>query len=350
MQLVGHFNVGDTCLFCVKIDGPVTIVGTGDPTVASPRPSQVTIIEGGTLGLATSPFTVNLPANAPAGAVDVSRLWFDKGTLSQILVNSTNTDTSVRFSYLRLTRVTPLAGVASAGILAFPKLGVGPSLRGQIQMDHNFVQPAQALDPTLADINPVAVAFDDFSTIAIVDNTFISSGEAEIEYSGNPDATILYARNNIVSNTVESSLTRLLYQGGAPGYPAAIKVAGVVARQVQVLDNHAVVSGSGSSACMLVTSAQTPEGNLTRTLIRATPAIWPASGLASPAGSRFRGAPSRTRPSSTTRCEEPHSGASPSWTSTPKPDPAYLRLHGRGPRQRLPQQRHVSADHVESGP
>lgn len=287
VQLVGHFNVGDTCNFCVKIEGPVTIVGTGDPTVAAPRPSEVTIIEGGTLGLATSIFTVLLPQNARPGAVNVSRLWFDKGHADQITVRSTNTNTTLRFSYLRATNVTPIAHRLDAIILA-SSVGRGVSVRGQIQIDHNYFDIPHPPVLRFVDENPVAIAFDDFSKITIVDNTFISRGEAEIEFSRNPDATVLYARNYLVMNAPPSPVARFL-AGGLPGYPAAIKIAASPARQIQVLDNYVLAYGSNLGVCMLVTSPQTPEGNLTQTLIKGNTCDLVGSGMAIAGGFPFPG-------------------------------------------------------------
>ena len=243
MRLVGHFNVGDTCRRCVKIDGPVTIVGTGDPTVASPSPSRRSrSSKVGRSAWRSRPSMSSLPANAPACGgrqPAVVRQGLSEPDPRHIDEHRYHLEVQLRS---RRTQVTPLAG-ASVGILLFPDLRTEgqPARRGPDRSQ--LVEPSPTFDPTLADSQPVAIAFADFSKMTIVDNTFISSGEAEIEYSRTPMPRSV-PRNNIVSNTVESPSLVASTKRGAPGYPAAIKVAGVVAGQVQVLDNHAVVSGS----------------------------------------------------------------------------------------------------------
>ena len=74
-----------------------------------------------------------------------------------------------------------------------------------------------------------------------------------------------------------------------PGYPGAIKIAASPARQIQVLDNYVLAYGSDLGACMLVTSPQTPEGNLTRTLIKGNTCDLAGSGIALAGGFPFPG-------------------------------------------------------------
>jgi hypothetical protein len=272
VRLVGHFDVGNDCLACVRITKPVTIVGTGDPTVASPQPNLTTVIEGGSRGGAIAPFAVNLPDTAPAGTVSISRLWFDKATLIQMAYIRTNKNTTINFAYNRGTGLVAArfgTGIFRFFVGAINPGGNGPRDRGllktqgRITIDHNYSNSLPR-GFIFGDDNACGFARWEYDSVVLTNNSFASEGECEFEGGINPDATLVASGNRIEMNASLSPEGLLFLR---PGHPTALKFIGNEARSITVRDNHIHAYGYRSGACMAVTNVITPAGAATTTNI-----------------------------------------------------------------------------------
>jgi hypothetical protein len=269
VRLVGHFDVGDLCVACIRITKPVTIVGTGDPTVPNPNEATTTIIEGGRQGLAIVPFLVFKPGD---GEVNVSRLWFRNMTEGQLWLQGTSEGSKVRFSYNRFTELRP----AFTPSLSFPMAGgwsiekkddddgedpdVEPgdlddvSPEGEWQIDHNYADVIR--HPFFGDQDCIATAHWSFSKVTITDNTLKCDQDVvELEGGINPDAEILIARNDIVQSAAPSP-EGILYPPG--GHPEAIKVITNLASSVRVIGNEidSIGTHTDTAVCILFASPQ----------------------------------------------------------------------------------------------
>lgn len=280
VQLVGTFNVGDRCVFCVRINNPVNIVGTGDPTVARPNPAQTTIIKGGLRGGAFGPFAYRVPDSAGPGPVAISRLWFDGATGLGIVTVATNPGTELRISYDRSTGLQTLPGPWNVDGFIGAWDARASTLNGDIQIDHNYID-TRPKPFWFGDDNPIGFARQNFSHASVTDNTLISRGETEFEGGTNPDAVIVVARNQITMNASPSP-DGLLY--AAPGHPAAIKVHGNLAQRIIVAGNYVRTYGSSKGVCLEVTVPQTPAGEKARTLIQGNTCAMTGTGIGLAAG------------------------------------------------------------------
>jgi hypothetical protein len=264
VQLIGHFNMGDTCIACVRISNPVTIVGTGDPTVANPDEASTTIIEGGPNGLASVPFLVFEPG---AGEVNISRLWFRNMLEGQLWLEGTSADTKVRFSYNRFTELrpsfTPSLSFPMAGGWSIEKMNTEQNERGSIadvspggewQVDHNYADVIR--HPFFGDQDCVAMAHWSFSKVTITDNTLKCDQDViEVEGGLNPNAQVLVARNQLEMSAAPSP-EGIAYPPG--GHPEGIKIMANLAASVQVVDNQVLANGTDSDkgVCILFASPQ----------------------------------------------------------------------------------------------
>jgi hypothetical protein len=258
VQLVGHFNVGDSCRICIKIRHPVTIVGTGDPSVAHPNPFAVTIIKGGARGGARVPFFIWKPG---AGTVSISKLWFDNASLGEVWFLGTTSKSRVVLTNNRFTNVRPVTKPIE---LTFPVAGgwkvtggniirneVGELAKvppaGQLIIDHNYFNSNPR--PFFGDDDCIALAHWALS-LAIVTNNTLSCRSDVIELEGgiNPSAQILVADNDITSDAAPSP-EGILYPPG--GHPEAIKIMSNLARRIDVLRNQVLQFGNNKGVCIL---------------------------------------------------------------------------------------------------
>lgn len=273
VQLVGHFDVGDRCIACVQIRRPVTIVGTGDPSVPSPNPANVTIIEGGKRGGARAPFAVNMDRGAPAGSVVVSRLWFQKATLVQLVAMRTNADTKMTWSSNRFTGLNPttkiggfrfaMAAANPLGTISLIDRGIIET-KGDITLDRNFVNNTDVPFP-LGDDNACGFARWEYDHVVMTNNTLIQRGECEFEGGFNPNATLVASGNVIFQNATRSPQGALF---NVPSHPTALKLNGNEAKSQLVENNFIRSTGSDQAICMMVTNVDTPAGARTATTIR----------------------------------------------------------------------------------
>jgi len=278
VQLVGTFEFG-ACALCVVVPGPVTISGTGDPSVTDPSASPTTVIRSS----GHAPFAI-LDTGSPLGHITIERIWFDgASTLAVLLLQVRGT-----FSMFdnRVSGVVPgkefrfaVAGGApgpvpteasQAAEAAFTRLGTldGPKLTGAVVFDGNYID--NNLPMTVGDDNAFAFAQCHLSRIQITNN-FIRAGEAvEIEGCRGPGAVYLIARNTIVQTDVVSNLAQ---ETKAPGFvrhgghPAAIKPIDAEATLIVIRDNWIDSRKAYRSAVCIMTgdgnddSATIVEGN-----------------------------------------------------------------------------------------
>jgi hypothetical protein len=258
VQLVGHFNVGDSCRICIKINHPVTIVGTGDPSVAHPNPFSVTIIEGGARGGATVPFWIFKPG---AGTVSISKLWFDHASLGEVWFDGTTAQSRIVLSNNRFTDVRPVTKPVE---FTFPIAGgwkvtgrniirneegelfpVPPA--GQLVVDHNYFNSNPR--PFFGDDDCIAMAHWAMSQVTITNNTLSCRSDViEIEGGVNESAQVLVADNDITEDSAPSP-EGILYPPG--GHPEAIKIMANLARRIYVLRNQVLQFGNNKGVCIL---------------------------------------------------------------------------------------------------
>ena len=270
VQLIGAFDFGD-CSLCVVIPGPVTISGTGDPSVSEISSSPTTVIT--TTG--SAPMAV-LDTGGPFGNITIERIWF-KGaqTLAVLMLQVRGT---FNFVHNRVSDVAPgnefrfaVAGAAygpvapadSAAITAaFTRLGTqdGPRLTGGVIFDSNYID--NNLPMQSGDDNGFAFAQCHLSRIQITNNV-IRAGEAvEIEGCRGPGAVYIVARNRIVQTDVRSNLAILTNTPGFVrhgGHPAAIKPLDSEAALVVVRDNQVDMRKAHRTAVCILTGNSNDE-------------------------------------------------------------------------------------------
>lgn len=307
VRLVGHFVVGADCFAarvitfedtkCPTIRRPVTVVGTGDPTVASPDPATTTIIDGGrdARGL----LVVQLDRDAPAGEVNISRLWFLRGHIVQLALIATNPDTTTHLSYSRFTGVDggPTDVCRFLGCFKFSWSALGqdalPNTQrgvfradGRLFVDHLFVN--STIDNTTKillpwqDDNPCGVARWNYSYIQVTDSTFISRGECEFEGGTNPDGVLVFARNHIDMNAAPSPEGQIGAGGffAVPVHPIALKLAGSIGKLLVLKDNYIKAYGNKAGVCIGASQEQSPAGERTKVIIEGNTCDMKGSGTA----------------------------------------------------------------------
>jgi hypothetical protein len=261
VQLVGHFNVGDSCRGCVKINHAVTIVGTGDPSVAHPPRGSTTIIEGGPHGGATVPFFIFKPG---AGTVSISKLWFDHASLGEVWFLGTIAQSRIVLSNNRFTDVRPVT--KPIGFM-FPVAGgwrvTGKNIirneegtlsktppSGQLVINHNYFDNVR--HPFFGDDDCIALAHWALSQVTITDNTIkCDSDVIEVEGGINTSARILVANNDVTMSSAPSP-EGILYPPG--GHPEAIKIMSNLAQSIHVLGNQVHAFGNNKGVCILFAS------------------------------------------------------------------------------------------------
>lgn len=283
VKLVGHFDVGNFCIGCVQIRRPVTVVGTGDPTVPQPRPNETTIIKGGSRGGARAPLIVNMDRNAPGGEVNISRIWFDKASAVQLGLVRTFKNTKVTLAYNRHTGLSPInvKGVFRFAIAAANPFGTVSEVdrgiietQGEITIDHTYVNNLDVRF-TIGDDNACGFARWEYDKVTLTNNTFITRGECEFEGGFNPNATLVASGNKII---MDGAPSRRPFD--VPNHPTALKLNGNEAKSVMVSDNHILAYGSPQGICMMVTNVITPAGAATETTIRNNTCDMQGSGAA----------------------------------------------------------------------
>lgn len=258
VQLVGHFNVGDSCRTCIKINHPVTIVGTGDPSVAHPNPFEVTIIKGGARGGARVPFFIFKPG---AGTVSISKLWFFNASMGEVWFLGTTSQSRVVLINNRFTNVRPVTKPIE---FTFPVAGgwkvtgrnalrneVGTLAKtppaGQLVVDHNYFNSNPRV--FFGDDDCVALAHWALSLVVITNNTIACRSDViEVEGGINPKARILVADNKVTMDSAPSP-EGILYPPG--GHPEAIKIMSNLARRILVLRNQVHAFGNSKGVCIL---------------------------------------------------------------------------------------------------
>jgi hypothetical protein len=234
VQLTGTFDFG-ACSLCVIIPGPLTISGTGDPSVSDPSSAPTTVIK--TTGAA--PLAI-LDNGSPFGDITVERIWFNgAATLAVMMLQVRGTfhflnnrvsgvvpGNEFRFAVAGAT-VGPVPTAASDAITAaFTRLGThdGPKLTGGVIFDSNYIDNNVPMES--GDDNGFAFAQCHLSRIQITNN-YIHAGEAvEIEGCRGPGAVYIVANNKIVQTPTRSNLAQLTNSPGYVvhgGHPAAIK-------------------------------------------------------------------------------------------------------------------------------
>ncbi|CAB4897544.1 unannotated protein [freshwater metagenome] len=249
VQLVGTFDFG-SCSLCVIIPGPITISGTGDPSVSDLAGAPTTVIK--TTG--SAPMAV-LDTGGPTGNITIERIWFNGAqTMAVMMLQVRGTFTmfhnrisgvlpgnEFRFAVAGAT-VGPVPTEQSASIdAAFTRLGTqdGPKLTGAVVFDGNYIDnnvPMQS-----GDDNGFAFAQCHLSRIQIINN-FIRAGEAvEIEGCRGPGAVYVIADNRIVQTPTVSNLAQLTDTPGFilhGGHPAAIKPIDAEAALIVIQNNQ----------------------------------------------------------------------------------------------------------------
>jgi len=249
VQLTGTFDFG-ACSLCVIVPGPMTISGTGDPSVTDPAGTPTTVIKAS----GAAPLAV-LDTGGPLGNITVERIWFSGAqTMAVLLLQVRGT-----FNFLdnRVSGVIPgnefrfaVAGAAygpvpeanSAAITAaFTRLGTsdGPKLTGGVILDGNVID--HDIPMATGDDNGFAFAQCHFSRMQITNNV-IRAGEAvEIEGCRGPGAVYLVANNRISQTSTQSNMAQLTDTPGEVrhgGHPAAIKPLDSEATLVVIRNNE----------------------------------------------------------------------------------------------------------------
>ncbi len=234
VQLIGTFDFG-ACSLCVIVPGPMTISGTGDPSVSDPSSAPTTVIKAS----GTAPIAV-LDTGGPLGNINIERIWFNGAqTLAVMLLQVRGTFT---FSRNKVSGVLPSSefrfAVAGASVgpvpdansaaitAAFTRWGTsdGPKLTGMVVFDSNIID--NDVPMPVGDDNGFAFAQCHLKSIQVTNNT-IRAGEAvEIEGCRGPGAVYVIANNTITQTGTASNLAQLTKSPGLVrhgGHPAAIK-------------------------------------------------------------------------------------------------------------------------------
>jgi hypothetical protein len=255
VRLIGQFHVG-FCVLCLKITGPVTLMGVGDPSGPSPDPRRVTVVRAtGGLGL----LTIDEPPDAPAGLVRVSNIWWRGSSVIGIAMENFYRGT-LQLDHNRVTDIRERLRFRFAIGGSTAILPTSQALEG------NFIATDNYLDTTT---NPFirgddnGIAFQDafFDNIEITRNTVITNGESlEIEGGAGSSYTI---SDNVISSTrrFDSVFANVVQTVGFPrlhgGHPAAIKLAGLDVDHLAVERNVLTVGGGSSTmVCIMAYAAQ----------------------------------------------------------------------------------------------
>ncbi|MGH8071257.1 MAG: hypothetical protein ACRERE_39715 [Candidatus Entotheonellia bacterium] len=256
IRLSGHFELGDDCDNCVLIDKAVTLEGTGDPTEPEPVESLTTIIEGG-----TGPFLVALNSDTVEAAlqglptlVRIANIWFRKTTLMAIAL--AKTQGSIQIERNRITDITPapLSDALPSDLFRFGLAAAVENpedLSGALSLTGNHIDLFHGPEFPFGDDNAFGIARCNFSALTVTENFLETRGEAELEGCANPDAEVIYARNEIIMHANDSPVGLLVPEGG---HPAAIKIHDNDASRVEVRDNDITTLGNVQGVCMLASS------------------------------------------------------------------------------------------------
>lgn len=270
VQLLGTFDFG-ACSLCVIVPGPMTISGTGDPSVTDPSSVPTTVVKSA----GSAPFAI-LDTGGPWGNITMERIWFNGAQTMAVMLLQVRG--SFNFLNNRVSGIIPgqqfrfaVAGAAygpvpeanSAAITAaFTRLGTsdGPKLTGGVVLDGNIID--HDIPMSSGDDNGFAFAQCHLSRIQITNN-FIRAGEAvEIEGCRGPGAVYLIANNRITQTATSSNMAQLTNTPGEVrhgGHPAAIKPLDSEATLVVIRNNTVDMSDAPPSAVCVMTGNSNEE-------------------------------------------------------------------------------------------
>lgn len=274
VSLIGVFDFG-SCTLCVVVPGPMTISGTGDPSVTDSAGAPTTVIKAS----GTAPLAI-LDTGGPLGNITVERIWFSGAqTLAVMLLQVRGTFT---FSHNKVSGVIPgnefrfaVAGAkvgavtqadSEAVTAALTRLGTtdGPKLTGAVVLDSNLID--HEIPMSVGDDNGFAFAQCHLKLIQVTNN-FIRAGEAvEIEGCREIDAVYVIANNRIVQTPTPSNMAQLTNSPGLVrhgGHPAAIKPLDSEAALVIVRDNS-IDMRQGPRTGVCVMTGNSNEASATR--------------------------------------------------------------------------------------
>ncbi len=270
VQLTGTFDFG-SCSLCVVVPGPMTISGTGDPSVTDLSSAPTTVIKA----TGAAPFAI-LDTGGPLGNITIERVWFNGAqTMAVLLLQVRGT-----FNFLnnRVSGVVPgrefrfaVAGASygpvpdadSAAITAaFTRLGTsdGPRLTGGIVLDGNVID--NDIPMTSGDDNGFAFAQCHFSRMQITNNVILAGEAVEIEGCRGPGAVYVIANNRITQTSTPSNLAQLTRTPGEVrhgGHPAALKPLDSEATLVVVRGNRIDMRNAPLSAVCIMTGNSNDE-------------------------------------------------------------------------------------------
>ena len=270
VRLKGTFDFG-SCSLCVIVPGPMTITGTGDPSVENPSVDKTTVIK--TTGAA--PMAI-LDTGPVTGKITIRRIWFDGAQTLAIMMLQVvgrldvlhNRITNVmpgkefRFAIAGASVGTSTPEAATATKNAIKSLGSsdGPQMTGIVNIDGNYINSSD-VPMQSGDDNALAFAGCHLKAIKITNNVMYAGEAVEIEGCRGKNATYVIARNTIVQTNVVSNLAQQTKTPGFKrhgGHPVAIKPIDVEAANIFILGNDIDSRQAPKSAVCIMTGDKNP--------------------------------------------------------------------------------------------
>ena len=270
VQLKGTFDFG-SCSVCVIVPGPMTITGTGDPTVENPSVANTTVIKA----TGAAPMAI-LDTGRATGKITIRRIWFDGAQTLAIMmlqvvgrldvldnrISHVLPGKEFRFAIAGASVGTATPEAASATKKAIASLGGsdGPQMTGVVNIDGNHIDSSD-VPMKSGDDNALAFAGCHLKGIKITHNV-IHAGEAvEIEGCRGTNAVYLISHNTIVQTSVMSNLAQQTNTPGFKrhgGHPVAIKPIDNEAARVFILRNDIDSRAAYRTAACIMTGDSNP--------------------------------------------------------------------------------------------
>ncbi len=270
VKLEGTFDFG-SCSLCVIVPGPMTITGTGDPTVANPSVDKTTTIK--TTGAA--PMAI-LDTGPVTGKITIRHIWFDGAQTLAIMMLQVvgrldvldNRITNVlpgkefRFAIAGASVGTSTPEAATATKNAIKSLGSsdGPQMTGIVNIDGNYINSSN-VPMKSGDDNALAFAGCHLKGIKITHNVMYAGEAVEIEGCRGKNAIYFISRNTIVQTSVVSNLAQQTNTVGFKrhgGHPVAIKPIDVEAAKIFILGNDIDTRQAPMTAVCMMTGDSNP--------------------------------------------------------------------------------------------
>ena len=270
VEMRGTFDFG-SCSVCVIIPGPMTITGTGNPTVANPSVDKTTTIK--TTGAAPMAILDTGPAT---GKITIRRIWFNGAQTLAIMmlqvvgrldvlenrITNVHPGKEFRFAIAGASVGTSTPEAAPATKKAIKSLGNsgGPQMTGIVNVDGNYINSSN-VPMQSGDDNALAFAGCHLKAIKITNNVMYAGEAVEIEGCRGKNAIYLIARNTIVQTNVVSNLAQQTKTPGFKrhgGHPVAIKPIDVEATKIFILGNDIDSRQAPRSAVCIMTGDRNP--------------------------------------------------------------------------------------------